>query len=79
MKRRNGAEQTPNELLRKIGKVLRVPGLTRAAAFSREPKANGFAYPVDPSDPRRMVRESPDGTKTIGRMVHGRFRVIRSK
>jgi hypothetical protein len=32
-----------------------------------------FAYSVDPADPTRIVREAADGTRTIGRLVNGRF------
>lgn len=79
MKRRPGIDQTASELVPKIGKALRKPGIAREAVFGREPKANVVAYWLDPTDVTKIMRVSADGTKTIGRMTRGSFRTIRSK
>jgi hypothetical protein len=34
-----------------------------------------FAYSVDPSDATRIVREARDGTRRIGRVVGGKFKL----
>lgn len=79
MKRRHGLDQTASELIQRIGKALREPGISREAVFGREPKTNVVAYWLDPRDVTRIVRVSADGTKTVGRMTRGSFRAIRSK
>ena len=54
-------------------KALRRPGIKKSAVF----KGGGtavFAYSVDPGDPKRIVRRSGAGKRTVGRLVDGRFR-----
>lgn len=68
MKRRHGIDQTDSELIRRVGQVLREPGVPREAEFGREPRTNVCAYWIDPSDVTRFVRVSACGTKTIGRL-----------
>lgn len=58
-------------LLMETERALRYPGLARRSIFT----ATGVSsYSVYARDPSMIVRESTDGTKTIGRLVNGRFR-----
>jgi hypothetical protein len=58
---------------RKAGKALKKPGIKRKVVFKKARKGV-FAYSVDPSDATRVVREAPDGTRQLGRVVGGRFK-----
>lgn len=70
------ADQAAGPLLRKIGKALSRPGVSREAVFGRAPKHNFFVYSLDPTDPNRMIREDVAGNRTVGRMVNGAFRKV---
>jgi hypothetical protein len=70
------ADQTAGPLLRKVGKALSRPGVSREAVFGRAPKENFFVYSLDPTDPKRMIREDAAGNRTVGRMVNGAFRKV---
>jgi hypothetical protein len=54
-------------------KALGRPGIKKSAVFKRG-AVEVFAYSVDSGDPRRIVRRSGAGKRTIGRLVDGRFR-----
>jgi hypothetical protein len=62
-------------LVPRIGKALESAAISREVFFtkSRPTKLPVYAYSVDPSDVTRYVREAADGTRTVGRMVNGRF------
>lgn len=49
------------------------PGIKKSAVFKRG-AVDVFAYSVDPGDPKRIVRRSGAGKRTVGRLVDGRFR-----
>ena len=55
--------------------------IDRAVFFRkiRPTKWTVYAYSVDPTDVSRIVRESEDGTKVIGRLVGSRFVALKSK
>lgn len=60
------------ELLRRLGRALRKPGLPRSSVFTG---ARGvYAYSVHPDDPTVLVREAEDGTQVTGVIKDGRFR-----
>jgi hypothetical protein len=60
-------------LVGETAKALGRPGIKKSAVFKRgAPEV--FAYSVDPQDPRRIVRRSGAGKRTVGRLVDGRFR-----
>lgn len=58
-------------LLMETERALRHPGLARRSIFTTTGVSSYSAYTRDPS---KIVRESTDGTKTVGRLVNGRFR-----
>ena len=69
-------------LAARAGKALSKPGLSKKSVFGSAPKGGRhavYAYSVLPGDPTKIVRESFDGTKTIGRVVGGTFRKIAGK
>ena len=60
-------------LVGETAKALGRPGIKKSAVFKRgAPEV--FAYSVDPGDPKRIVRRSGAGERTVGRLVDGRFR-----
>jgi hypothetical protein len=70
------ADQLAGPLIRKLGKGLSKPGISRDAVFGPNPKRNAYAYSVDPTNPERMIREDAAGNRTVGRMINGVFRKI---
>lgn len=70
------ADQAAVPLLRKTGRALAKPGVSRASVFGAQPKQNFYAYSLDPTDPTRMVREDAAGNKSVGRMINGSFRKL---
>jgi hypothetical protein len=58
-------------LMGKAGKALNKPGLPKASVFTGSKRI--YAYSIDPTDPTRLIRESPDGERQTVRMVNGRF------
>ena len=68
-----------SSLVRKAGKALSKPGIRRETVFGHGSGRGISAYSVYPADPTKIVRESADGQKRIGRMVGGRFRPIITK
>ena len=63
-------------LVLKAGKALSKPGISRETVFGHGSGRGISAYSVYPADPTKVVRESADGKKRIGRLVGGRFRPI---
>ncbi len=72
------ADQASN-LVPRIGKALKKPGLDRSVVFTkiRPTRLTVYAYSVDPTDVSRIVRESEDGSKTVGHLVGNRFRPLK--
>ncbi len=66
-------------MLLKAGKALSKPGIRRETVFGGGSGRGISAYSVYPADPTKIVRESADGQRTIGRLVGGRFRALPGK
>lgn len=64
---------TAHEMLKRAGKALSKPGITSGSVF-RSARSGVFAYSVYGADPSKVVRKAADGTKTVGRVVAGRFK-----
>ena len=64
-------------LMAKVGRALRKPGIDKQVVFA-DNRAGVFSYSTYPVDPSKVLRESADGTKRIGRLVNGRFVVAKS-
>jgi hypothetical protein len=62
-------------MVRKVGKALSKPGISKVAIFQSPVAGTIFAYSVDPFDATKVVREAADGTKRIGRSVAGKFKL----
>jgi len=71
-------EQT-EALFRKAVSALKRPGIPRETVFKAATTKPGaiFSYAIDPSDTTRVIREAPDGTRTIGRLKNGKFVQLR--
>ena len=54
-------------VLAAAGRALARPGISRASVFGTG---------LDPKDPTRFIREAEDGTRRLGRMVNGKFKVL---
>lgn len=63
-------------LVNKAGRALKKPGIDKQVVFRGE--AGIFSYSVYPNDPSKVVRETVDGTRTIGSLVGGRFRATKA-
>ena len=62
-------------LLAAAGQALSRPGISRSSVFGSGHK-NVFTYSLDPQDSSRFIREAHDGTRRVGKMVNGKFRVL---
>lgn len=62
-------------VLAAAGRALARPGISRASVFGNGNK-NVYAYSLDPQDSTRFIREARDGTRRVGKMVNGKFKVI---
>jgi hypothetical protein len=66
------------ELLRKKRSGLKMK-IDREVFFRGLPGKRVYAYSVYPKDITLFVREDEAGNKTLGRLVGGRFRPVKSK
>lgn len=68
-------------LVANISKAMRKVGIRREAVFVTKASSakKVYAYSVLPSDTSKIVRESADGTRTIGRFSKGQFRTVKTK
>jgi hypothetical protein len=73
----NGKEPATS-ILARLGKAISKPGIDRASIFRSESGKKVYAYYISSEDPSKIVREDVSGNKTVGRMVAGRFRPVRS-
>ena len=63
-----------------ISKAIRKKGIRREAIFvsrSSSPK-RVYAYSILPSDTSKILRESADGSITVGRYRNGQFRALKA-
>jgi hypothetical protein len=63
-------------IVRKLGKALSKPGISKHVVFHAHAPKRVFAYSVYPKDVTKVVRQSADGTRTVGRVVGGKFRAV---
>lgn len=56
--------------------ALSSPGLAHSVVFRGLKAAQVSSYSILPADPTKVVREQADGTRTVGRLVGGRFRAL---
>lgn len=56
--------------------ALATPGIAHGAVFRGKRAAYVSSYSILPNDPTKVVREHANGTRTIGRLVGGRFRAL---
>lgn len=61
-------------IVRKLGKALSKPGISKQVVFRTHTSEKVFAYSAYPEDVTKVVREAADGTRTVGRVVGRRFR-----
>ena len=77
--RSNASVKVPEDesvrLLAAAGRALARPGISRSSVFGSGDKTV-YAYSLDPQNPTRFIRESQDGTRRVGRMVNGKFKVL---
>jgi hypothetical protein len=66
-------EDTAAVLLPKLGRALAKPGIPRSVVFSDPNNPKLYAYYAYIEDLTKIIRESADGTKCIGRVVRGKF------
>jgi hypothetical protein len=61
-------------LVRKVGRALQTPGISRNVIFPKDVPKRLYTYSVDPEDPSRILRKARNGSRSTGRLVGGRFR-----
>jgi hypothetical protein len=72
--------ETTAALVRKLGRALKKPGISREAVFGKTKRGRVvYAYYVHPDDPSMLVRESADGKLSVGRFIDGKFRAVRAR
>ncbi len=69
-------EDKTTVLVKKAAKALNKPGINKSTVFLGPNATKIFAYSVYPKDPTKVIRETVDGTRVIGRMVNGKFRAV---
>ena len=74
--RRLKPEANTRQLILKLARALSRPGIDRAEVFGDTYNPRVYSYYVCPTDPSKIVRESVNGTRTIGHVVGGCFRAI---
>jgi len=67
------SSETARVLVPKIGRALAKPGLDRKVVFSGPNVDDLYAYYAHSRDATKVVQESADGTKRVGRVVRGKF------
>lgn len=70
---------TASVLVTKAGQALKKPGIPKQAVFGSRDRSGVYAYSVYPADPSKIVREASDGSRTIGRLVNGKFQALKAK
>ena len=71
-------EDRTTVLVKKAARALSKPGIDKSVVF-RGPNAEKiFSYSVYPQDPTKVIRKAADGTRDIGLLIDGRFRVVKA-
>jgi hypothetical protein len=65
-------------VLARLAKALSKPGADRQKLFQSSAAKPVYAYFIEAEDPTKVVREDVSGRRTVGRLVRGRFRALRS-
>ena len=71
-------DDTASVLVKKAVYALRKPGIKKESVFRGRRADRVFSYSVYLKDPTKIVRESSKGTRTIGRLVDGKFRASKA-
>lgn len=72
-------DERSGALIDGIAKATRKPGISRDIIFKSLKGQRIYAYSVYPADTTKIVREDAKGRKTLGRLVEGKFKALRSK
>jgi hypothetical protein len=62
-----------------IVRATRKPGISRDSIFKARKGKRVYAYSISPGDVTKFVREDVKGRKTVGRLVQGEFKPLRSQ
>lgn len=65
------------QVIAKLSSVVKRPGTNRKSIYQSSVGRRVYTYSVDPANPRNMLREDVDGNRVTGRLVGGRFRLLR--
>jgi hypothetical protein len=69
-------EDKTTVLIQKTARALSRPGIDKAVVFRGPNAPNVFSYSVYTPDPTKVIREAADGSRAIGRLVDGKFRIV---
>jgi len=71
------ASERAQVLVTKAAVAMKKPGIDKASVFRGAQAKRVYAYSILPSDVTKVVRESVDGVRHVGRFgADGRFRVL---
>jgi hypothetical protein len=71
------SSESASTLVPRVAQALSRPGISRDVVFKGKVK-NAFSYSVDPTDTSRVVRVAADGSRSVGRLVKGRFVTVKA-
>lgn len=71
-------EDETTVLVKKAARALNKPGIDRSVVFQGPNAAKIFSYSVYPQDTTKVIRESANGARVVGRLVDGKFRAIKA-
>ena len=73
--RKSATTDQARVVVAKAGRALNSPGFNKKkVVFGGVADRKVFAYSILPSDPTKVIRESADGKRSIGRLVNGKFK-----
>jgi hypothetical protein len=71
--------ENSNTLIDRMVKAALKPGIRRDTIFRPGEEKRVYAYSIFPGDVTKIVREDASGKKTLGTLVQGKFRPLRSQ
>ncbi|OYU30955.1 MAG: hypothetical protein CFE39_10665 [Comamonadaceae bacterium PBBC2] len=71
-------EDKTTVLVMKAARALNEPGIDRSVVFQGPNAAKIFSYSVYPQDTTKVIRESSDGARVLGRLVDGKFKAVKA-
>lgn len=71
-------EDKTTVLVMKAARALNKPGIDKSVVFRGPNAAKIFSYSVYPQDTTKVIRESGNGSRVVGRLVDGKFRVVKA-